>query len=202
MKSALRCCLAVLLAGALDVAFASFVTIGTATLNGSNEAPSSGSPATGSVTLFLDGDLLKVDLSFSGLIGGVAGSTFIHCCIAPSGNSGIALPFPGFPAATSGTYLNTFDLTLSGVYASAFLTGNGGTAAGAETALLAGIAGGEAYVNIHDAVFPGGEIRGFITPETSSVPEPSTIPVLAAGLGGLLFARLRQRVRTPIVSAP
>lgn len=196
MKALLRCIGAVLACGMLEVASASFISIGSATLNGGSETPPTVSTATGSVTVLLDGNLLEVILSFSGLIGGPAEAAHIHCCTPPGTNAMVALPFTGFPVATSGTYTNTFDLTDSSVYAPTFLTDSGGTAANAEATLLAGIDGGEAYVNIHDANFPGGEIRGFITPPSSSVPEPSTAPVLAAALGGLLFA-IRRRFSPP-----
>jgi hypothetical protein len=42
------------------------------------------------------------------------------------------------------------------------VTANGGTTAGAEAALLAGLEAGQAYLNIHTTMFPGGEIRGFL----------------------------------------
>jgi len=40
------------------------------------------------------------------------------------------------------------------------MSGHGGTAAGAEAALVGGLAAGQAYFNIHTSPFPGGEIRG------------------------------------------
>jgi hypothetical protein len=79
--------------------------------------------------------------------------------------------------------MNSFDLTDASVYTATFLNANGGTAAGAEAALLAGIEGGLAYANIHDAEFRGGEIRGFITPE------PSSVLMFALGLAGVFFLR-------------
>jgi hypothetical protein len=51
-----------------------------------------------------------------------------------------------------------------------------GTAASARGVLLAGLEAGRAYVNIHDAVFPGGGIRGHV------VPEPSAHALLAVAL--------------------
>jgi hypothetical protein len=73
--------------------------------------------------------------------------------------------FTGFPLGVlSGTLDHTFDLTQLATYNSPFVTANGGTAAGAEAALLAAIAAGKAYYNIHTTVLPGGEIRGFLQP--------------------------------------
>jgi len=83
-------------------------------------------------------------------------------------------------------YSNLFDLTLDGTYTAAFLTGSGGTAAGAEATLIAGLNAGMAYVNIHDAQFPGGKIRGFAHLET---PEPSSMFFGAIGLLGFVLLK-------------
>ena len=164
-------------------------TIYSAILLGSNEVPPTGSPATGQAMVTLNGDLLTVDESFSGLIGGGATAAHIHCC-APAGvNAIVAVPFTSFPAATSGTYVNTFDLTLLGTYNAAFVTANGGTAASAEAALIAGLNSFQAYVNIHDATFPGGEIRGQL------VPEPATAGLLLLGLTSILAVARRAAKR-------
>jgi hypothetical protein len=163
----------------------------TDTMLGVNETPSNGSTATGSATVVLDTTLntLNVSIIFSGLTGGVAAASHIHCCV-PAGVAGIvALPFTGFPAATSGSYLHLFDLTLLATYNGAFVTANGGTAASAEAALVAGLNAGLAYTNIHDQTFPGGEIRG----QLAATPEPATMVLSGAGL--LLAALLRRRRR-------
>ena len=52
-----------------------------------------------------------------------------------------------------------------------------------EAALAAGLNAGQAYLNIHTSNFPGGEIRGFLTPE------PTTTLLLGAGLVALGVAR-------------
>ena len=82
---------------------------------------------------------LLVNESFSGLIGGPAVAAHIHCCAGPGVAAIVAVPFPGFPAATSGSYMNIFDLTLAATYNAAFVTANGGSAAGAEAAGIAGL---------------------------------------------------------------
>ena len=105
-----------------------------------------------------------VNVSFSGLTSGTTAS-HIHCCVAPPGNAGVATTtptFPGFPlGVTAGTYNQTFDMTAATSYNPAFVTANGGVAA-AEAALFAGLQTGQAYLNIHTSMFPGGEIRGFL----------------------------------------
>lgn len=166
----------------------------TATLTGSQEVPANGSTAVGSITVTLDlgANLLTVSETFSGLVGGPAAAAHIHCC-GPAGiNEPVAVPFTGFPNATSGTYTSTFDLTNPVTYNPAFLTANGGTAAGAEAALIAGLEAGNAYANIHDATYPGGEIRG----QLHVVPEPSSLLFMGSGVAGLLGMFRRKLVQS------
>jgi hypothetical protein len=165
-------------------------TLYTATLNGATEVPPNPSTATGSATLTLTGNSLAVNESFSGLVGGSAVAAHIHCCTSPGTNAPVAIPFPGFPNATSGTYSNTFDLTSASVYSAAFLTSSGGTAAGAEATLIAALNAGHAYLNIHNAVYPGGEIEGFATAAT---PEPGSMLLFGFGLAAVGFSRRRFR---------
>jgi CHRD domain/PEP-CTERM motif len=181
------------LTGSLPTANATPILYQT-TLLGSNEVPPTGSPATGVANVTLNGDLLTVDETFSGLVGGAAAAAHIHCCAAPGINAIVAVPFTGFPAATSGSYLQTFDLTLQATYTSAFITSSGGNAAAAEAALINALDAGLTYANIHDASFPGGEIRGQLqrVPEAGSpVPEPGSLFLLLSGLAG--FAVYRRR---------
>lgn len=189
MKTFAKYSCALVLLGGLQLISAAPISLGTATLLGSNESPATGSPATGFASLTLNGDLLTVSVNFSGLTGGPAAAAHIHCCTPQGTNTGVAVGFTGFPAATSGTYTNTFDLTQTSVYTASFLTSQGGTAAAAEAGLLAGIAAGRSYVNIHDAVFPGGEIRGFV------VPEPGGAALVSLGFGLIAILRRRTRVR-------
>jgi CHRD domain/PEP-CTERM motif len=94
-------------------------------------------------------------------------------------NEPVAIPFTPFPNATSGHFVTTVDLTLAATYTAAFITAEGGTASGAEAALIAALNSGDAYANIHNATFPGGEIRGQIFQVT---PEPSSLLLLGTGL--------------------
>jgi hypothetical protein len=83
----------------------------------------------------------------------------------------------------------TFDLTMANSYNPAFITAEGGTVAGAESALVTALLDGETYINIHTTGDPGGEIRGFL----SAVPEPSTWAMMLIGFAGLGFAFRQSR---------
>ena len=150
----------------------------TATLSGPAESPPNASPGVGNATLTVDTDTHQwtMHVSFSGLLGTTTAS-HTH---APTVNPGLLTAsvatttpsYAGFPlGVTSGTYDNTFDMTLSGSYNAPFITGNGGTTASAEAALANYIAAGRAYLNIHSSVVGSGEIRGFWT---AAVPAQST----------------------------
>jgi CHRD domain len=141
------------------------VLVYTGTLNGGNQNPVNASPGTGLTTVTYNdvAHSLQVDITFLGLSGATTLS-HIHCCVAAPGNVGIATEVPsfsGFPAGvTSGSYSHLFDLTLAASWNPTF---GGGTPAGAEAALAAGLAAGMSYLNIHTDTFPGGEIRSFLT---------------------------------------
>jgi hypothetical protein len=138
----------------------------TAALSGANENPANASLGTGlaSVTWDVSTDMMTVSVTFSGLTGTTTAS-HIHCCVSPPTNTGVATQLPSFSAfptgVTSGTFMQTFDMTQASSYNPGFVTLNG-SVAGAEAALLAGLQAGMAYLNIHTSSFPGGEIRGFL----------------------------------------
>jgi hypothetical protein len=79
-------------------------------------------------------------------------------------------------------------MTQTSTWNSAYVTANGGTAAGAESAFVQALADGKAYLNIHSSTFGGGEIRGFLLP----VPEPTTAVLFVLGASGIVFSRLKR----------
>ncbi len=156
-----------------------------AALSGAEESPPNASPGLGDALVDIDttAHLLHVHVNFSDLIGTVSASHIHGPTAAPgSGTAGVATmtpTFAGFPSGvTAGTYDHWFDTSMASTFNAAFVTANGGTAAGAEAALAASLAAGTAYLNIHSSAFPGGEIRGFLR----LVPEPTGLALLAAGL--------------------
>jgi len=187
---------AVLLAVLLPLASKATIYVFDANLDGPSESPPNGSPGTGFAEVTFDTVLntMEVNVSFSGLLGTTTAS-HIHAATAVpgTGTAGVATTTPtftGFPlGVTSGTYDHIFDMTQTSSYNAPFLTGNGGTPASAEAALLADIFAGEAYLNIHTTVVPGGEIRGFLEP----VPEPGTCALLVLGLAAPAILRFRNR---------
>ena len=163
-------------------------------MDGPSESPPVPSPGTGFAVVDIDTDAHTMDVhaEFADLVAPTT-VAHIHCCVAVPGEGTVAVAtttptFPGFPAGvTSGAYDMLFDLTLASFYNAPFLAANGGTAAGAEAALIAGIIDGRAYFNVHTSMFPAGEIRGFLV-----VPEPGILGLLGLGLA-LAFVATRRR---------
>jgi hypothetical protein len=165
----------------------------TAVLSGAAESPVNDSLGTGNATVTIDTTLntMRVEVFFSGLTGTVTNAHIHAATTLPlAGTAGVAtmLPtFTGFPSGvTSGTYDNSFDMTLASSFNPSYVTAHGGTAASAFADLQTAMAGQQSYLNIHSSAFAGGEIRGFLVPETSSA------LLLSLGAGGALFARRRR----------
>jgi hypothetical protein len=174
----------------------------TASLDGPSENPPVASDGTGNVVVTYDSvaHTLSVAAEFADLEGTTT-VAHIHCCVAAPGTVGVATypsTFPGFPVGVSnGTYVSPspIDLTLTTSYTAGFLNNfGGGTAAGAEAALVAGMLAGMAYFNIHTSFASGGEIRGFLE---QKIPEPGTLGLLGIGMLGVLLARRRRLVVHP-----
>jgi CHRD domain-containing protein/PEP-CTERM motif-containing protein len=154
-----------------------------AILNGASENPPNASPGIGVLDATFDDAALTllVHETFSGLTA-PASAAHIHCCAALGTNAPVVLNFigQGFPTGvTSGTFDHTFNLAtdLIGITSTSFVS-----------ALFAGTT----YGNIHDANFPGGEIRG----QLIRVPEPSTTLLFGLGVGALALTRRIRARRT------
>ena len=97
----------------------------------SNETPTNITEGTGQGLVTINGNLMTVQASFSGLTGNTTAS-HIHAAtaIAGVGNAGVATTvptFPGFPTGVkTGSYLNTFDMTQASSYNPSYITANGG----------------------------------------------------------------------------
>jgi hypothetical protein len=140
-----------------------------ASLNGAQEVPASGSLGTGSAFGTIDdaSGALAWNITFSGLSGPLIGIHF-HGPAAPGVNAGVRVNIG----------------TISG-----FLSPNSGSAiitAQEVSDLLAG----NWYINLHTPNFPGGEIRGQVIPE--AVPEPAMLGLLGLALAGLAASRRRK----------
>ena len=130
-----------------------------ATMFGTNEVPPIATAASGtfSATIQPNGDITFSE-TFSGL---AANATVSHIHFAPTDVAGGVMIFlcggggqPACPAATSGSFQGTImAANVVGPTAQGIAPGN-------LSAALQAVAQGEGYVNIHDSVFPAGEIRG------------------------------------------
>ena len=157
------------LATALSAGVASAQSTYEAFLDGLSEVPPNGSPATGIGTVVLNAlqTQITVDENWSGLLA-PATASHIHGPATAGVNASVLFPFTGVPAATAGAIpTQTFSITAAQV-----------------TYLQSGLL----YMNVHTAVFPGGEIRG----QLLLIPEPSALPLLGLGLGAVAW-RFRRK---------
>jgi hypothetical protein len=163
--------LVVLGAGPYGLSPASGQSTFQAVLTGSQEFPANSSTATGFGTLVLNAakTQITVNESWSGLSTNATAS-HIHGPAGVGTNASVIFGFTGVPSATSGSIPEqTFAINAQQV---------------------AWLEGGFMYMNVHNSLFPGGEIRG----QLAIVPEPATIGLVTTGLGLLVWS-LRRRAR-------
>ena len=149
-------------------------TIFQATLTGAQEVPPNASTATGMATVVLNTaeTMITVDLSWQDLTA-PATAAHIHGPAAPGTNAPVIFAFSGVPSATTGMIpTQSFAIT---------------------PAQVADLEAGLYYINVHDAVFPGGEIRGQLEEVQAAVPETTSITLLGLGVAWLVGYRWRRR---------
>jgi len=157
-------CWSVALAAACSTANATTMTFNAILTPGQEVPISVGSSASGFGSVVLDdvADTITVNESWTNL-SAPATLSHIHGPAAPGANAPVLFPFSGVPNVISGSIpQQVFSITPAQI-----------------TDLEAGLY----YMNVHDSVFPAGEIRGQLIP----TPEPATLTLL--GLGSLLIAR-------------
>jgi hypothetical protein len=119
-----------------------------AALYSTNEVPALNTPAVGYgfVVLSSDSSTITCNLHFTGLAA-PASAAHIHGP-APAGmNTGVLFPFSGVPTATSGI-MQQQSFAITAVQVGYLQTG-------------------QLYMNVHDSVYPNGEIRGQLFPATT-----------------------------------
>ena len=119
----------------------------TATLNGANENPARATTATGTGTIVKNGSTYTYTIIYTGLTT-PPNNAHIHAPAPVGQNANVMVPFSIAGATgTSGTITGTF------------------TAANTNPVITSDsldvlLTNGQAYMNVHSATFPGGEIRG------------------------------------------
>ena len=111
-------------------------------MSGGQEVPANSSAAQGKIEANYNKitKTLSYKVTWSGLSGNVTGF-HIHGATDPGFNAGVIQNFSGYPTGPAGTY-------------SGYVVADGQVFKEEE------ILGGKLYVNIHTALYPGGEIRG------------------------------------------
>lgn len=120
----------------------------TAYMNGANETPANKTTGTGTATFVLDGNRLRYTITVLGLSGP---ATMAHIHVGKAG--------------VSGPPVYTFDITktASGTVAHGYIDLSKEVSKGVSgDSLKTLLANGGAYVNVHTAAHPGGEVRGQI----------------------------------------
>ncbi|HMO13866.1 MAG TPA: CHRD domain-containing protein [Pirellulaceae bacterium] len=142
------------------------------TLDGLQEVPPNASPGLGTATAIFDdiSGAMNITGNYSGLLA-PAIDAHLHGYAPMGSNAGVVFGL-SFNPSTAGT-----------------INGNGVIPA----ARIPDVLNGLTYINIHSAVFPGGEIRGqLINP--SLVPEPGSAGIISIIGLCVMCARRRRRI--------
>jgi len=113
-----------------------------ASMNGASESPTNNSAGSGSGFLIITNGVLGYNVSFTNLTTSATAS-HIHGPALPGVNAGVIIPLSGVPAATSGSFSGTANISSQTMF---------------------WILTGQTYVNVHSATFSAGEIRGQVEP--------------------------------------
>lgn len=121
------------------------------TMSGANENPARATPATGTATYTLTGNLLTFVVTVNGLTGPATAS---HIHSAPAGvNGNVIVPFVTATVASGNVTSGTIDLSQPIANGNTSITGD---------SLRVLLSNGNAYTNVHTVLYGGGEIRGQI----------------------------------------
>ena len=121
--------------------------------------------------------------------GATVANIYSDTAVSGTGTAGVALALTGWPTGEANDYANSINLLSTASYSSAYLAAHGGTAASAETDLLAAMSNGRAYMNIQRIDYPNEQIGGFIYQDVS-VPAPGMLALI--GMCGVLSGRRRR----------
>jgi hypothetical protein len=132
------------------------------TMTGDVISPPVSTTATGTIGVWLHDHVLELDLAFSGL-SSISTGGHIHCCADLPTTAGVAILLPSFPlGVTSAVYPVDLALDSAATYQATFLNNfGGGTAAGAEAALIDGFRRQRAYFCVHSTTYPASELRAY-----------------------------------------
>jgi CHRD domain-containing protein len=170
LKRCLKLCVLLILVGLAPVAAQAQERRFKATLIGYEEVPALSNTGIGLFNMLIDFSDSSFDytLSFSGLSGTGATQSHIHIG-QKSVNGGIMVFFcTNLGNGPPGTQACPSNGTVGGRVTAANVVGSAaaqGIAAGEFAEVLKAIRAGTVYVNVHSALFPGGEIRGQLVPD-------------------------------------
>jgi hypothetical protein len=133
-------------------------------LTGNSEVPSISTAATGRFRAYLARDGLHYELTYKGLEGGAIAAAHIHLGQRHTNGGVIAFLCSNPPASPGLPTCPAAPARVKGIVTAANVIGPAGQGitAGEFDALIKALGNGTAYVNVHTATFPSGEIRASV----------------------------------------